>query len=53
MFSRYLIFVNGETTNLIITALTEYSAREKYFNDYGSASRYNGIGFDSIEARKI
>ena len=53
MFGIYLIFVDGQSTDLIVSALTEYSAREKYFNVYGSASRYTGIGFDQIEARKV
>jgi len=53
MFKRYLIFVDGMTTNMIVSALTEYAARMQYFNQFGSASRYSGLGFDNIEARKI
>ena len=53
MFKRYLILVEGVSTDIIVSAMTEYSAREKYFNNYGSASRYSGIGMDMIEARQI
>ena len=53
MFKRYLILVEGISTDIIVSALTEYSAREKYFNSYGSASRYSGIGMNMIEAKQL
>lgn len=53
MFERYLIFVDGISTNMIVAALSEYSAREKYYNVWGGASRYTGIGMDQIEAKKL
>lgn len=34
-------------------AMTEYSAKEKAFNQHGSASRYTGIGMDNIIAKRI
>lgn len=53
MFHRYLILVDSISTNIIVAALTEHSARQKYFNKYGSASRYSGIGMDNIEAKQL
>lgn len=53
MFKRYLILVDGISTDIIVSALTEYSAREKYYNNFGSASRFSGIGMDMIEAKQL
>lgn len=53
MFHRYLIFVDGLSTDIMITALSEQSAVQKYFNTFGSASRYTGVGMNSIEARRV
>lgn len=53
MFYRYLIFVNGISTDIMVTAMSKYSAEQKYFNTFGSASRYTGVGMNSIEARRV
>ena len=53
MFYRYLILIDGIFTDIIVTAMSEQSAREKYFNTYGSASRYSGVGMDQIEAKRV
>ena len=53
MFHRYLILVDGIFTDIIVTAMSEQSAREKYFNTFGSASRYSGIGMNNIEAKQL
>ena len=34
-------------------AMSEYSARQKAFNVHGSASRFTGVGMDSIRAVRI
>lgn len=53
MFYRYLIFVNGISTDIMVTAMSKYSAEKKYFNTFGSASRFSGVGMNSIEARRV
>ena len=45
------IFVDNKSKGFV-RSMTEYGAREAYYMQYGSASRYSGIGMDQIEARR-
>lgn len=51
MFLRYQVSVNGQFKGEI-HALSEQSAKEKAYNVFGSASRYSGVGYDSIEVTR-
>ena len=53
MIYRWKIFVNGEFTGIVLPAMTEHSARERYHMHFGSASRYSGLGIDQISAVKV
>ena len=46
------IFVDGVSKGYV-RSMSEYSAREQYYMKYGGASRYSGIGMDSIEAVRV
>ena len=46
------IFVNGVSKGYV-HAMGEYSAREQYYMKHGGASRYSGIGMNSIKAVRV
>ena len=46
------IFVKGVSKGYV-RAMTEHSAREQYYKKHGGASRYSGVGLDSIQAFKV
>ena len=52
MIFTYKIYINGNFLGYEY-AMTEQSAREKAFNENGSASRYTGIGMENITATRI
>lgn len=49
MIYLWSIYVDGQL-RATVGAMTEQSAINKYFNQFGGASRYSGISRDSIEA---
>lgn len=53
MFFRYEIFVKGVSTGFKVYALTDNSARDKYFNQQVGVTRYSGVNYNDIEAVRI
>ena len=52
MIFQWQIFVNGEN-RCTVSSITEQGAIDFWFNHFGSASKYSGIGRDQIKAIKI
>ena len=52
MIHQWQIFVNGEF-RAVVRSLTEQGAIDFWFNHFGSASKYTGVGRDQIEAIRI
>jgi len=52
MICIWEIFVNNVSKGYV-RAMNEHSAREQYYMKHGSASRYTGVGMDSIKAVRV
>jgi hypothetical protein len=49
MIKHWNIYVEGKFMGMV-SCITEQGAIDKFFNLYGSASKYSGISRDNIEA---
>ena len=52
MIFQWQIFVNGENRGTV-KSITKQGAIDFWFNHFGSANRYSGIGPDQIEAVRL
>ena len=52
MIFQWQIFVDGEF-RATVSSITEQGAIDFWFNHFGGASRYTGIGRDQIEAIRL
>lgn len=52
MIFTYKIFVNGVFKDYV-ASISESGAKQSWYNVYGSASRYSGIGYDQITAVRV
>jgi len=52
MIYEWELFVDGNSQGFF-SGITEYGVKQQYFMQYGSSSKYSGIGFDQIEAVRL
>jgi len=52
MINTWEIFVHGISKGFV-RSISEYHARQWYYMNHGSGSRYSGISFDEIKAVKV
>jgi len=52
MIFQWQIFITGEK-RCTVSSITEQGAIDFWFNHFGSASKYSGIGRDQVEAVRL